>query len=111
VNQEKFRTLLLAKKEELVSLALADEDGRKPVTLDQTSVGRLSRMDALQSQAMSLEIDRRRRQELLRIDAAIARLDLGEYGYCIVCGDEIPEKRLTFDPSATTCVVCAGSRS
>lgn len=111
MNQEKFRTLLLAKKEELVSLALADEDGRKPVTLDQTSVGRLSRMDALQSQAMSLEIDRRRRQELLRIEAAITRLDQGEYGYCLVCGDEILEKRLTFDPSATTCVVCAGSRS
>lgn len=110
MNEEKYRRLLLARREELVALDAVDEAGRAPVTVDQTSVGRLSRMDALQSQAMALELERRRHQELARIEAAFARMERGDYGYCAVCSDEIPEKRLEFDPTAASCVVCAGQK-
>lgn len=110
MNLEEIRIILNQKREEFLALAAANEENRKPVDLDQTKVGRLSRMDAIQSQAMSLEINRRRNLELIRIDAAMARLDQGEFGYCLVCGDEIPEKRLTFDPAAPTCVDCANAR-
>lgn len=91
-------------------LALIDdhgEDGR-PVELDQTRVGRLSRMDALQSQAMAQETERRRQQELARIDEALKRLADGEYGNCLECGEPIARKRLAFDPSAALCIDCAG---
>jgi DnaK suppressor protein len=110
VNEEKYRLLLLARRDELVALDAVDQEGRAPVTLDQTSVGRLSRMDALQSQAMALELERRRHQELARIEAAFTRIELGDYGYCAVCGDEIPEKRLEFDPTAPSCVDCADQK-
>jgi len=82
------------------------EDG-KPVELDQTRVGRLSRMDALQNQAMARETERRRQQELLRIDTALERLDEGAYGDCADCGEPIAEKRLAFDPSTLLCIDCA----
>ncbi len=70
-------------------------------------VGRLSRMDALQEQAMQVETERRRHQELQRIEAALERIDEGEFGYCAVCGDEIELKRLEHDPTVPTCIACA----
>lgn len=83
-------------------------DARAPVALDQQSVGRLSRVDALQMQAMSQAQERRRRCEKGRVEAALLRLDSDDYGYCVACGEEIGLKRLEFDPAATTCIRCAG---
>ena len=81
---------------------------RAPVTLDPQSVGRVSRVDALQMQAMAQAQERRRRGERGRIEAALERLESGEYGYCSECGEEIGLKRLEFDPAVATCIRCAG---
>ena len=83
------------------------ENERKPVALDQSMVGRLSRMDALQNQAMAIEAERRRSIEMQRIDAAMVRIKEGEFGYCIVCGGNIESKRIESDPTVTFCIVCA----
>jgi len=107
IDIDAFRALLLARKEELQALRQSSGDARAVVTLDQQSVGRLSRMDALQGQAMALEQDRRREQDLKRVEAAIARIESGDYGYCIACDEPIPEKRLRLDPAIPTCVDCA----
>jgi DnaK suppressor protein len=77
------------------------------VELDQTRQGRLSRMDALQGQAMAQETERRRQAELKRIEAALARIKSGDFGYCLSCDEEIAAKRLEFDPSVSLCVDCA----
>ncbi len=102
-----MRARLIEKRVELRHLAEGAADAREPVELDQTRVGRLSRMDALQNQAMSLETDRRRQVELRRIDGALARIDEGEFGYCVQCGEPIAAKRLEFDPTAPNCITCA----
>lgn len=104
---ESFRAQLLETKRDLASQSQSTEDLRKPVALDQQSVGRLSRMDALQGQAMQLETERRRQISLLRIEAALARMDEDEFGYCVACGDELELRRLEHDPSVITCVDCA----
>ena len=83
---------------------------RAPVELDQQAVGRLSRMDALQVQAMALETSRRRRTQLRRITAALARIDEGEFGYCLECGDEIAARRIELDPAAPLCIACASGK-
>jgi DnaK suppressor protein len=106
-----IRLRLVAQREELRQMAAASEESRKPVELDQTTVGRLSRMDAMQLQAMALEAERRRVAELKRIDAALRRIEEGEYGYCTSCGDEIPAKRLEIDLTIPNCVKCAAERS
>lgn len=98
------------RRAELQGLTASSEDQRRPVELDQTRVGRLSRMDALQVQAMSLETERRRNIELSRIEAALERIAEGDYGYCLICGEDIAVKRLEFDPTATTCISCARER-
>ncbi|MCW9044220.1 MAG: TraR/DksA C4-type zinc finger protein [Pseudopelagicola sp.] len=82
-------------------------DGQNVVTLDQQAVGRLSRMDALQSQAMAKAGQARRNAEKTRLEAALLRLEAGAFGYCDECGAEIAEKRLAFDPGVTRCIGCA----
>ncbi|MCA1748707.1 MAG: TraR/DksA C4-type zinc finger protein, partial [Sphingomonadales bacterium] len=81
---------------------------RKPAELDQQSVGRLSRMDAMQQREMAEAEARRRRSDIARIGAALARIEEGEYGWCLSCGEEIARKRLDIDPAASQCVGCAG---
>ena len=104
---EAARARLLARREELEALAATAAESRRPVELDQSRVGRLSRMDALQDQAMALETERRRDNERRRIEAALRRLAEGEFGYCLGCGEVIEAKRLALDPTAPQCVDCA----
>lgn len=102
-----FHQLLLQKQQELKNTDQLARDSTKAVDLDQSSVGRLSRMDAMQSQAMALETKRRREIELTRIDAALERIDEEEYGYCASCEEEINKRRLEVDPANPFCVECA----
>jgi DnaK suppressor protein len=107
LDQSAFRDRLNTMLVDLDRDSQTTKDERKPVELDQTSVGRLSRMDALQVQAMQLETERRRSQERQRIIAALKRLDEGEFGYCAVCGEDIEPKRLEHDPTVPNCIACA----
>lgn len=90
----------------LLQLDSESDTFRQTVDLDQTKVGRLSRMDALQGQAMNKAIAARRQQSLIKIDAAFKRLDEGEFGYCLKCGEFIGEARLELDPSNSLCAHC-----
>ncbi|MEL6478169.1 MAG: TraR/DksA C4-type zinc finger protein [Pseudomonadota bacterium] len=92
---------------ELRAAEQATAEDRQAVELDQQSVGRLSRMDALQVQAMALEQSRRRSQRVLALKAALKRAAEDELGVCQDCGEEIAEGRLALDPAAPLCVICA----
>ena len=108
-DSRRFRNLLLQRQKDLLDVVGTGRDAAGTVELDQSRVGRLSRMDALQSQAMSRETNRRREVELARIEAALGRLDNGEYGLCARCGEDIAEGRLLFDPATPLCIDCASS--
>jgi DnaK suppressor protein len=111
VTEEEARTALIVRQEQLAREDASNADSRDTVELQQDSVGRLSRMDALQQQAMAKAQERRRAAERSRIRAALARIEEGEWGYCLECGDEIAERRLRGDPSVATCIACASGRS
>ncbi|MTI45776.1 TraR/DksA family transcriptional regulator [Roseibium hamelinense] len=102
-----IRDKLHALRRELEDISNLSATSREPVALDQQSVGRLSRMDALQGQAMAQASERQRRTEIQRIDAALKRLEDGDYGCCVECGDDIADKRLEIDPAAAMCISCA----
>jgi len=104
---EQFRHQLLAIRAELQAIQESSREATAPVELDQASVGRLSRMDAMQEQEMAQETARRRQQQLTRIEAALRRIESGDYGYCFVCGEEIDVRRLAADPTHTRCIGCA----
>ena len=102
-----FQSQLLKLKVDLLKAGETGQQAEEVVELDQTRVGRLSRMDAMQAQAMSLETGRRRRKHIVEIDAALERIRAGDYGDCIECGEIINPKRLAANPAATLCIGCA----
>ena len=107
IDLQQMRAALIDRREAILERETATKDARNPVELDQARIGRLSRMDALQGQAMAQDVERRRKIELQKIDAALERIEAGEYGYCVTCGEEIPKARLDFDPAVPSCVDCA----
>ena len=99
-----FRRLLLEQRSELLALKETARESSQTVDLDQTTVGRLSRIDALQGQAMALATVRRRDLQLKKIGGALERMAEGEYGYCAMCGELIKRERLRLDPASVACV-------
>jgi RNA polymerase-binding transcription factor len=110
IDIDAFLTLLNDRKKDLESSSKATRNLRKPVELDQQSVGRLSRQDALQQQAMAKAQETRRGIELLKIDSALARIEEDEFGWCADCGEAITVKRLFIDPTARLCVTCVDAK-
>lgn len=102
---ETYKITLLKMRDEVLA-EIATDDQSSVVTLDQGMVGRLSRMDAMQTQQIALDVQRRRQRRLQAIDGALKRIETGEFGYCYVCDVEINEDRLRFDPTTTRCKAC-----
>lgn len=104
---EQLKQVLLRQRQEIHDLEATLKESSQTVTLDQSKVGRLSRMDAMQGQQIALEASRRRQQKLKNIESALRRIEEDEYGYCDKCGEEIDIRRLEFDPSNSHCIECA----
>jgi DnaK suppressor protein len=109
IDLSEIRRRLLEERGRLLASSEQSEEERKPVTLDQQNIGRLSRMDALQGQAMALATEERRRTRRQQIDAALDRLERDEYGECALCGEPIAPRRLALDPAVATCLECASA--
>jgi len=105
----KLRTDMLAQLLDLDSQDTLGENAQRTVVLDQQSVGRLNRMDAMQHQAMAKATQHRRNIQKSRITATLARIEADEFGYCVNCGEAISPKRIELDPTVPTCVDCASS--
>ena len=104
MTDAEIRNKLMQRRTELEKLLVQSDADTAPVALDQTQQGRLSRMDAMQQQAMAAETQRRRQREIKLIEAALARLAAGEYGYCVTCGEEIEAERLALDAATPFCI-------
>jgi DnaK suppressor protein len=110
MNTKKYKQQLLNLQDELQQVDESSREAASTVELDQTRVGRLSRMDALQGQAMSKATRQRRETELRRIAVALKRIESGDYGYCLECDEEIAPARLDIEPAAPLCINCASKR-
>lgn len=108
-QQESFRTQLEELAAEIRSDLETNQESAKTVDLD-TSIGRLSRMDAMQSQQMALELRRRQQLQLQRVESALQRIDKGSFGKCGKCHGTISAERLEAQPDAVLCVRCADAR-
>lgn len=102
-----YRARLEDRKAELQRTNASADEAQRPVELDQTRQGRLSRIDALQGQEMSKAAERRRQLELTRIESAFKRIESGDYGFCVSCGERIGKRRLDADPTTPVCIECA----
>jgi len=84
------------------------EEAVQPVQLDQQAVGRLSRMDSLQSQHLSRKLQEREQVRYSAITSALRRIEEGTYGVCTDCGIAIAPGRLFVVPEVAHCPACAG---
>ena len=107
IEIEILRQAIIDEIAELNRLRGQARDSRAPVELDQQSVGRLSRIDAMQQQAMNIANDTRRQHRHQTLMAALKRIEASDYGYCLNCNDAIGAGRLAIDPAVTFCVDCA----
>jgi DnaK suppressor protein len=107
----RFRRLLEQRLEATRAGLDSSRDASAPVALDQASVGRLSRMDALQQQATRTGLREGLQREARRIEAALARVEAGTYGVCCVCEGPIAVDRLEADPATPFCFACAEQRA
>jgi DnaK suppressor protein len=106
MDAKQAQKILLDEQKNLTDLRRQLKEACAPVELDQQAVGRLSRMDALQKQNMELATEQRRQQRLHIIDAALKRIDAGDFGFCVICDEAISPQRLAFDPAVACCVTC-----
>lgn len=106
-DRARFDRLIRDRLAELAEQDARGRAGQAVVPLDQQSVGRLSRMDALQNQAMAKAQQARRDGEVQALTAALARIAAGEFGYCDDCGEAIAPRRLELNPTVTRCIGCA----
>jgi DnaK suppressor protein len=102
---DRLKKALRSEQATLAAGDAATAGDRAAVELDQTRVGRLSRMDAIQQQAMAQAVHARATARLQQIGAALARIETGDYGYCQNCGG-----RIGADPAVATCIGCAAGK-
>ncbi|MDE2428865.1 MAG: molecular chaperone DnaK [Burkholderiales bacterium] len=76
------------------------------VELDQSSVGRVSRIDAFQQQELAKVLQERLNVRKRKLEAALNRVELGAYGLCCACQCDVDPARLDADPAAVFCSVC-----
>tara|TARA_R110000772_G_scaffold15324_12_gene44661 strand:+ start:1664 stop:2020 length:357 start_codon:yes stop_codon:yes gene_type:complete len=101
-----LKTLLQQKVIELEQQIVLAKPGTDTVALDQSKVGRLSRMDALQQQQMADSTLQQAKRRLTLLHRALLKIDTDEYGLCGLCGDEIGFSRLEVRPEAQLCLRC-----
>lgn len=106
-SDRRWRAVIEAELTEIDAASAATRDDRAPVELDQQSVGRLARMDAMQVQAMAAATQRRRSVRAARLREALKRIEAGEFGWCEACGGRIADGRLNIDPTVPLCISCA----
>ena len=104
MTDNEIEKILLTKRAEIEALLAQTDADTAPVALDQTQQGRLSRMDAMQQQAMAAETQRRRLRDIQLINGALQRMKDGEYGYCVTCGEAVEAEHLKLDPATPFCI-------
>jgi|TARA_B100001093_G_scaffold488130_1_gene525054 DnaK suppressor protein len=102
-----LKGMLLSELQEVENIAQKTLEDRAPVKLDQQAVGRLSRMDAMQQQSIEKAKQVRRVERIKLINAALKRLEAGDFGFCLNCDAQISDGRLRLDPTFALCIDCA----
>ena len=100
---------LLSKREMLESQLSESRDALKPVALDQTLQGRVSRIDAIQQRGVAVSAHKHTSTTLQKVASALKRFETQEFGYCRKCEEPIGYRRLKAQPESALCLSCQSS--
>lgn len=102
---EEFRNLLIDEKRALIEKAAHTIENEIELSKDDMA-DEADLASALTDQNLSLRLRGRERSLMDKIDLALERIDDGEFGECVVCGEDITLKRLRARPVTTMCISC-----
>ncbi len=105
-EKARLKTQLQHRVVELEQQLGLSENSTAVVTLDQSAVGRVSRVDALQQQSMALSLQRSAQQTLKQVQVALASIERDCFGYCQHCDEPIAFARLQIQPATRFCLKC-----
>ena len=111
IDTEVFRQRLHDELRQIAETVAQAKSAASIVELDQSSVGRVSRIDALQQQALAQSMQERLHTRQRQIEAAMARIDNGIFGLCCACDADMEPDRLNADPATVCCMDCAEERA
>jgi DnaK suppressor protein len=103
---EEIREKIRAEIVKTESVIVDYEELTKPISPDD-SIGRLTRMDAIQNKSVAEAALRQSRDKLNKLRYALSHLDDPEFGKCAKCGNKIPVGRILLRPESPYCVHCA----
>lgn len=106
-EREELRQRLERSRRELTETGEMSRQSARGGRVDKCALGRVARMDLLQAREMAVETERRRQTKLTAVEAALKRIESGDFGRCLDCDRDIGLPRLRFDPTARYCINCA----
>ncbi len=107
---EELKADLFELRNQLRKMLEQSIDSAQTVTLDQQAFGRVSRIDAIQQQSMAQASKSNGQETLRRVLKALARIESGDYGYCLECDEVIGYPRLKARPETALCLKCQSER-
>ncbi|MCP3689007.1 MAG: TraR/DksA family transcriptional regulator [Gammaproteobacteria bacterium] len=107
---EQLKKLLAEQKQTIEQQLKQAKANTQPVTLDQQSVGRVSRIDAIQQQQMAVANQQQLMQQLHAANNSLKRIAENVYGLCLECAEPIGFDRLQVKPYAAYCLVCQSDK-
>ena len=99
-----FKGLLEERRQALLQKAgqaIGELVGERDVMSDTTDIA-----SEESDRDLALRMHDHDRSVMRDIEAALQRIQRGDYGECMACGDEITERRLMARPMATHCIDC-----
>jgi len=105
-ESQQFHEKLLSEKEKIDLEIATLEDKTKPIS-PENSLGRISRMDAINNKGVAEFSLRQALRRLNAVNGWLSKYGTEAFGKCARCKNEIPFKRLLFMPHSLKCMHCA----
>jgi DnaK suppressor protein len=102
IEQKKFQNILQQRQ---TDLAANGNRGWEVLTID-ASADELDRIQHAQDRDLAIGSLDRNAKQLREVQAALNRIDAGEFGVCLTCEEDISVKRLAAVPSTSLCIAC-----
>ena len=100
-----FKKQLLEQKQQLLRNAADTIENEIELSKDDMA-DEADLASVLIDQSLSLRLRGRERTLIEKIDHALERIEEGDFGICVVCGDDINVERLRARPVTTMCIAC-----
>lgn len=106
-DKQAFRDAVQQRLEDLAVLLGSESNDGSAIELDQTRVGRLARMEAMQHHAIAQVQHERAKAQRLALERLLSRVNDDDFGECYYCGEDIGVGRMLVRPESMKCITCA----